>query len=39
MARAVFVSGPAKRRWVRANQLPLVLDGGCGVIYVTFDVI
>lgn len=29
---------PAERHWVRQNELPLVLDGGCDIITLTYDV-
>jgi hypothetical protein len=36
---AVYTSSkPAGRHWVEENALPIVLDGGCGYIRMTFDV-
>jgi len=26
-----------ERHWVRQNELPLVLDGGCGIVTLTYD--
>jgi hypothetical protein len=33
-----FTGGVPGRRWVEASQLPLIMDGGCGVITLTYDV-
>lgn len=36
---AVYVSeGNPGRRWVAENQLPLVMDGGCSIVNLSFDV-
>ena len=36
---ATFVRGERpQRHWVRQNELPLVLDGGCGIVTLTYDV-
>lgn len=37
--RAVYerVEAPG-RRWVPESQLPLIMDGGCGVVTLVFDV-
>lgn len=36
---AVYVSEENPRRhWMAENQLPLVMDGGCGVVNLSFDV-
>jgi len=39
--RALYYSGSEKRgqrRWISDyNQFPLIADGGCGVIWISFD--
>ena len=36
---AVYVREPSpQRHWVDQNALPLVLDGGCGIVTLTYDV-
>lgn len=36
---AVYVREPAPRRhWVRENELPIVMDGGCDIVSLTYDV-
>lgn len=37
LAVYVFERQP-QRHWVAQNQLPLIMDGGCAIISVTFDV-
>jgi hypothetical protein len=35
---AVFVREPSpQRHWVSQNELPLVLDGGCDIVTLTYD--
>lgn len=34
----VYRPGIPRRRWVKAEELPLVFDGGCSVVTVVFDV-
>ncbi|HKP33286.1 MAG TPA: hypothetical protein VJT70_00725 [Sphingomicrobium sp.] len=34
----VYVREPEPRRhWVRQNELPLVMDGGCDIVTLTYD--
>lgn len=34
-----YVRGESsERHWVRQNELPLVLDGGCDIVTLTYDV-
>jgi len=36
---AIYVEGESPgRRWVAENRLPLVMDGGCGIVNLSFDV-
>ena len=30
-------SGPPSRLWLSHDDLPIILDGGCGVIHFTYD--
>lgn len=36
---AVYVSGPNRRVWVAETGLPSIMDGGCGVISVHYDLV
>lgn len=38
--RAVYTSldDPGSRKWVEPGKLPMVLDGGCGVVHLVYDV-
>jgi hypothetical protein len=33
-----LTGAPAGRRWATGNEFPLVLDGGCGLITLSYDV-